>query len=342
MTYMLPAGGLRDSLWRSVRSTSRYSRWPGWVWNVLLIALLGAAFLLREAGASEILLRTVDNTSSHLLIPWIQLIAAFGIGSIVSAIVGWWSAKAVAISNHRQSWINALRDDIVAYLREIDLLHFRIAKINQGPADVTDLEKLQEARASALLVFRRIRLRLNMEEIPSIRLAEALKELQTIDSNVAPDERVEAVVRTSGAVLKQEWAVTKYGIWTGLMLRFKSKRMVDNGERAMTDVGPESRRQEIFHGYLPLTIGLIALGMALRMDFSHVSCNRISVCHWTMRSGSVITALGIYVAFRAATVMIMVRGGRAHGVNFNLCYGWISAIMLIAGALIWGFADIWF
>jgi hypothetical protein len=48
---------------------------------------------------------------------WLQLLAAFGFGSIVAALLGWFGAKAVAISNHRQNWINALRDDLVAYLR---------------------------------------------------------------------------------------------------------------------------------------------------------------------------------------------------------------------------------
>jgi hypothetical protein len=110
----------------------------------------------------------------------------------------------------------------------------------------------------------------------------------------------------------------------------------------MGDVGSETRRQEIIHGYLPLILGVVVFVTALRLDFAHVSCNCIAACHWTMRCGSVITAMGIYVAFRAAKVMIMVRGGIARGVNFNLAYGWISAIMLIGGALIWGFADIWF
>lgn len=54
---------------------------------------------------------------------FIALIAAIGIGSIIAAIVGWWSAKAVAISNHRQNWINALRDDLVTFLKEVDVLH---------------------------------------------------------------------------------------------------------------------------------------------------------------------------------------------------------------------------
>jgi len=60
---------------------------------------------------------------------WITLIAGVGIGSIVAALVGRWSAQAVTISNHRQNWINALRDDLVTYLREIDTMHYRMNKL---------------------------------------------------------------------------------------------------------------------------------------------------------------------------------------------------------------------
>lgn len=98
---------------------------------------------------------------------FIALIAALGIGSIIAAVVGWWSAKAVAISNHRQNWINALRDDLVTFLREVDLLHYRIAMLRGSrsePADIADLEKQQDARNSAMLVYRRILMRLNMIE----------------------------------------------------------------------------------------------------------------------------------------------------------------------------------
>lgn len=153
--------------------------------------------------------------------PWIQLIAAFGVGSIVAAIVGWVGAKAVAISNHRQNWINALRDDIATYLNGIDLLHIRVVKMLRS-GDVVDLEKQQEVRASTLLVYRRIRMRLNMTETPSIRLAEMLEAMGKFVSNVANPDQVEAAIKASCIVLKREWAVTKYGIFAGLIIWFKS------------------------------------------------------------------------------------------------------------------------
>jgi hypothetical protein len=84
---------------------------------------------------------------------WLALLAGLGIGSILAAVVGWVSAKAVTISNHRQNWINALRDDLVEYLRGIEKVHHRVSKVPRGiqPADQA-LEELQDARQSALLV----------------------------------------------------------------------------------------------------------------------------------------------------------------------------------------------
>jgi hypothetical protein len=181
--------------------------WRGWLWNLLVIAPLLP--LARAVWAEEALPPTAAGSFPPAY-PWIPLIAAFGVGSIVAAIVGWASARAVAISNHRQNWINGLREDIVAFLKEIDLLHFRLAKMRRG-GDTDDLEKQQELRASGLLIRRRIRLRLNMTESPSVKLDAALEALMTIDSAVANQDRVDAVIKASAAVLKHEWAATKYG-----------------------------------------------------------------------------------------------------------------------------------
>ena len=152
---------------------------------------------------------------------WIAMVAALGVGSVIAAVVGWWSAKAVTISNHRQNWINALRDDLVTYLKEVDVLHFIMAKILGSGGTTEDLEKQQDARNAAMLVYRRILMRLNMTEPRSIQLADSLRELMSISSSVADEVRVDAVVNASRELLKREWAVTKYGIFTRPALRLK-------------------------------------------------------------------------------------------------------------------------
>lgn len=118
----------------------------------------------------------------------------------------------MAISNNRQNWINALREDIAAFLKEIDLLHLRLSQMHREGATTDDLDRKTEVRAATLLLYRRIRMRLNMTETPSKALREALDALMTIDSSVADAARIEAVLQASSVVFRQEWVVTKYGM----------------------------------------------------------------------------------------------------------------------------------
>jgi hypothetical protein len=53
----------------------------------------------------------------------IAIISAIGFGSIVAAVVGWYGV----ISNHRQAWINALRDDLAMFLRELEVCIMQLA-----------------------------------------------------------------------------------------------------------------------------------------------------------------------------------------------------------------------
>jgi hypothetical protein len=153
----------------------------------------------------------------------VQLLAAFGFGSVVAALLGWFAAKAVAISNHRQNWINALRDDLVVFLKEVDALHFRITKL-QRQGEPQDLEKQQDARNSAMMAYRRVLMRLNTTEHLHVNLADRLKELMIINSTTADTEKIDAVVNASRDVLKYEWAVTKYGAFTKPLVTFKTWR----------------------------------------------------------------------------------------------------------------------
>lgn len=159
----------------------------------------------------------------HLL----ALIAAIGIGSIIAAIVGWWSAKAVAISNHRQNWINALRDDLVTFLKEVDVLHYRVAMLSGNRSDkptIDDLEKQQDARNAAMLVYRRILMRLNMTESDHTALGQALRGLMLITNTTADSAKMAAVVDLSRRVLKAEWAVTKFGLFNRPMLWARARQ----------------------------------------------------------------------------------------------------------------------
>lgn len=167
---------------------------------------------------------------------WVQLVAAVGVGSITAAVVGWWSAKAVAISNHRQNWINALRDDLSNFLKEVDVLHYRWNRLDSNPANPSEeQERFHDARNAAMLAYRRILMRLNMDEALSVELADRLFDLMMIKKHVADADQIDAVLAAARRLLRQEWAVTKYGVLTPLVLKMKrppaaSVRPLSNGD----------------------------------------------------------------------------------------------------------------
>jgi len=111
----------------------------------------------------------------------------------------------------------------VNYLKEVDVLHFRMGMLVKG-GDLDDLEKQQDSRNAAMLAYRRVLMRLNMTETLHVNLADRLNELMRIDSKTADPRKIEAAVNVSREVLKYEWAVTKYGIFTTPILAFKMRR----------------------------------------------------------------------------------------------------------------------
>ena len=140
---------------------------------------------------------------------WIALLAGFGIGSIVAGVLARWSV----ISGLRQKWINALRNDIAAYLRDIELANYHagmfLTSVPRSKESEELLSKIVNKRIAAQLLYRRILLRLNNTETLHITLASSLTELL----GTATTERIEATTALARQVLKREWQVTKYGIF---------------------------------------------------------------------------------------------------------------------------------
>jgi hypothetical protein len=83
------------------------------------------------------------------------------------------------ISNLRQAWINALRDDLAEYLKEIDVMHFEQLGTDH-----------LETRGRAFLVYRRILLRLNIKEDLHVQLAGRLEDLLNIGDIITPTTSV--------------------------------------------------------------------------------------------------------------------------------------------------------
>jgi hypothetical protein len=140
----------------------------------------------------------------------ISLLAGIGLGSILAAIIGWF----VAISNHRQAWINALRDDIAIYLKDLEVMHHAIRNLlaPESSIDLATREKQKrDARISLLFVHRRILLRLNRKESLHIELAKKLDEFLKVETRVPDTALVDELVDVAREILKREWEVTKLG-----------------------------------------------------------------------------------------------------------------------------------
>jgi hypothetical protein len=102
-------------------------------------------------------------------------------------------------------------------------VHYRNARLSgaRGEPTTEDLQALQEARNAALFVYRRILLRLNMTEPLHVRLGELLKGLLRVQNTTADSQHIDEVIALARQVLKHEWAVTKYGMFTTPVVAFK-------------------------------------------------------------------------------------------------------------------------
>lgn len=148
------------------------------------------------------------------MVTFIALLAAIGVGTIISAIVGHWTA----ISGHRQAWINALRDDIAVFFVSLDRMNYAIADF------LKDSERHEGARRDArialLLVYERIRLRLNRTETLHMQLEAQLRMFLDIPIGemVADRAKIDEAADLARQVLGHEWTVTKYP-WKGYFKR---------------------------------------------------------------------------------------------------------------------------
>jgi hypothetical protein len=136
---------------------------------------------------------------------FIALVAAIGVGTIISAIIGHW----VAVSNHRQAWINALRDDLAGFFKALEAM--RYAYIDYTQDSVKFEEKKRQARIDVLFVYERIRLRLNRTETLHVELDRKLWEfLDTpLLENLQDRQKINEAIDLSRIILKREWEVIK-------------------------------------------------------------------------------------------------------------------------------------
>jgi hypothetical protein len=143
---------------------------------------------------------------------------------LVAVVVVAFIGRSAIVCYHRQARLNALRDDLAQFFAGIDVVHSRTP--SQG-GETSNLERQQKARADALLYYRRILLRLNLNEPPHRRLEKALEALLLRNKSLNQDE-LTAAVTLARAVLNEEWDVTNYGALAEPIAAFKKqwKRML--------------------------------------------------------------------------------------------------------------------
>jgi hypothetical protein len=95
-----------------------------------------------------------------------------------------------------------------------------MAKLSRG-GDMDDLDEQQKTRNAALLTHRRILMRLNMTESLHQRLEKALEPLLFVRATTVNQEELTEAVSLARQVLKHEWEVTKYGMFTTPVVCFK-------------------------------------------------------------------------------------------------------------------------
>jgi hypothetical protein len=127
------------------------------------------------------------------------------IAVIVVALIG----RSAIVGYHRQARINALRDDLAQFFAAIDVVQTRTPLPAYG-TETNNLERQQRTRADALMIYRRILLRLNVNERLHQRLEKALEGLLVRNKGANQDD-VTAALSLARTVLNEEWDVTNYG-----------------------------------------------------------------------------------------------------------------------------------
>jgi hypothetical protein len=114
-------------------------------------------------------------------------------------------ARASSISNNRQAWINALRDEVTGFLTDADMEE--VVRDEMPLTDDRAREQFRSARALTAHIFK-VRLLINPTEGESTRLVEMLQEVQREGLTA---QRREAIVSHTQGILKTEWERVKSG-----------------------------------------------------------------------------------------------------------------------------------
>ncbi|MBU6268315.1 MAG: hypothetical protein KGN34_12295 [Sphingomonadales bacterium] len=114
-------------------------------------------------------------------------------------------ARASSVSNNRQAWINALRDEVTGFLTDADMVS--VVRDEMPLSDERTREQFRSSRALTSHIFK-VRLLINPTEGESTRLVDMLQEAQR--EGLSPQRR-EEIVSHLQTILKTEWERVKSG-----------------------------------------------------------------------------------------------------------------------------------
>ncbi|NYF79095.1 hypothetical protein [Granulicella arctica] len=166
------------------------------------------------------MLHLAPETHGSLFTAYGALLVAFVAGAF--SLLGLTVAKENKVSEFRQEWINALREDIAEFIAQAQLIHSEISEYVRGEcADYRDhLDRTRDPYLDLNRASTRIKLRLNLAEEDNKTLMNSMGELQDIlrtrPDNIAlfqtqfgpASKNVE--IQTS-LILAKEWKRVKAG-----------------------------------------------------------------------------------------------------------------------------------
>lgn len=101
----------------------------------------------------------------------------------------------------------------------------------------------------------------------------------------------------------------------------------------------ETIKSKVTHVYAPAIVAAIAVLASLAFDVLVI--NEI---FWFQRSGAIMTAVGVYIAFHESKqffkVIVNESGGVSTFINPEIPYKWLALVYAILGTAIWGYGDI--
>lgn len=155
----------------------------------------------------------------HLVAFGVSVIAAFGIGSVLSALISRNAQKRVMLSQMRSDWINSLREDLASFAAFAEIYEYSRQKSNQNFAS------LEEIRSQKIRLAHKIILQLNPFEDDHIQLEAIIRKMNS-SASTSYRNRFRIFSRK---VLKREWTVTK----DGAMSEKKQMKWTDNWNKEL-------------------------------------------------------------------------------------------------------------